>query len=205
MEEKLLKTQSNYLTADYLQALYSSLEMPKNKIASLVKKGELLPVRRGLYLHGKSYGRQYSKAVLSGMIYGPSAISFEYALSHYGLIPERVEVVSCLCFKRDKSFETSVGRFQYKYISKELYPEGLEFYQTELGNYFMASAEKALCDMAYFQTITSVETAKIYLFESLRVDRNEVKKLNVEKLLLLEKCYKRKSVVYVVDAIRSEV
>jgi predicted transcriptional regulator of viral defense system len=205
MEEKLLKTQSNYLTADYLQALYSSLEMPKNKIASLVKKGELVPVRRGLYLHGKPYGRQYSKAVLSGMIYGPSAISFEYALSKHGLIPERVEVVTCLCFKRDKSFETSVGSFHYKYISKDLYPAGLEFYQTELGNYFMASAEKAFCDMAYFQKITSIDSARVYLFESLRVDRDEVQKLNLEKLLLLEKFYKRKSVGFVVDAIRSEI
>jgi predicted transcriptional regulator of viral defense system len=205
MEEKLLKTQSNYLTADYLQALYSSLEMPKNKISSLVKKGELLSVRRGLYLHGSVYGRQYSKAVLSGMIYGPSAISFEYALSHHGLIPERVELVTCICFKRDKSFDTSVGSFHYKYISKDLYPEGLEFHKTELGNYFMSSPEKALCDMAYFQKISCVDSAKVYLFESLRVDPDEVKKLNIEKLLLLEKLYKRKSVGFVVDAIRSEV
>ena len=205
MEEKLLKTQSPYLTSDYLQALYGDLQMPKNKIAGLVKKGDLIPVRRGLYLHGKNYERLYSKVVLSGMIYGPSAISFEYALSHYGLIPERVEVITCLCFKRDKKFETPVGNFHYKYISKDLYPEGLEFFQTELGNYFMASAEKALCDMAYFQTITSVKSAEVYLFESMRVDRDEIKKLSLEKLLLLERCYQRKSVGLVVDALRGEM
>ncbi len=83
MEEKLLKTQCDYLTADYLHSLYSALEMPKNKIASLVKKGELLPVRRGLYLHGRPYERQYSKAVLSGIIYGPSAILQMLGVSSY--------------------------------------------------------------------------------------------------------------------------
>ncbi len=98
-----------------------------------------------------------------------------------------------------------MGNFHYKYISKGLYPEGVEFYQTELGNYFMATAEKAICDMAYFQKIISVESARSYLFESLRVDRDEIKKLNLEKLLLLEKLYKRKNVGFMVDAIRSEI
>ena len=59
--------------------------------------------------------------------------------------------------------------------------------------------------MAYFQKMTSLDSARIYLFESLRVDIDEVKKLNLEKLLLLEKFYKRKSVKFIVEAIRSEI
>ena len=204
MEEKLLKAESSYLTTEYVRALYSSLKMPKNKITNLVKNGDLVKVRRGLYSHGKNYDRPYSKSVLSGMIYGPYAISFEYALSQHGLIPERVETVTSICFKRDKRFETEVGTFQYKYISKELYPLGINYYQTELGNYFMASAEKALCDMVYFQKISSVESARIYLLESLRIDKEQLQKLNLEMLLLLEKSYQRQSVQFIVDAIRSE-
>ena len=33
--------------------------------------------------------------LLAGSIYGPSYISFEYALSRYGLIPEAVYAVTC--------------------------------------------------------------------------------------------------------------
>ncbi|WP_372656269.1 type IV toxin-antitoxin system AbiEi family antitoxin domain-containing protein [Halobacteriovorax sp.] len=203
MEEKLQRSQSNYLTTEYLQSLYSDLKMPRNKIASLVKKGELIPIRRGIYLHGAAYQRQYSKSVLAGLIYGPSAVSFEYALSYHGLIPERVETVTCICFKRNKEFETLVGNFSYRYIPKDLYPEGLEYHQTSLGNYFMASPEKALCDIVYFKKITSIDEALSYLLESLRIDRDELKNLSLEKLLLLERFYKRKSVVLIVDAVRS--
>lgn len=203
MEEKLLKSQSEYLTTEYLQSLYSDLRMPRNKISNLVKKGELKPIRRGLYLHGDIYEREYSKHVLAGMIYGPSAVSFEYALSCHELIPERVETITCISLKKDNEFETLVGNFSYKYISKDLYPEGLEYFQTSLGNYFMASPEKALCDMAYFEKINTTEDALSYLFEFLRIDREGLKKLSLERLLLLEKKYKRKSVVLIVDAVRS--
>ena len=35
-----------------------------------------------------------SREVLANLIYGPSYISLEYGLQHYGLIPERVEIVT---------------------------------------------------------------------------------------------------------------
>ena len=61
--------------------------------------------KKGLYIFGKSVALQpYSKEVLANLIYGPSAISLSYALSYYGLIPERVHIVTSITNNRIKTF-----------------------------------------------------------------------------------------------------
>jgi len=65
----------------------------------------LIRVKKGLYIFGPKIAiRPYSKEVLANLIYRPSALSFEYALSLYGMIPERLEVISSLTPQRDMSF-----------------------------------------------------------------------------------------------------
>lgn len=201
MEKNLIKAPIPYLTTDYLVSLFRGHKHPHHKIKSLVKKKDLIHIRKGIYLLGEPYQRTYSRKVLAGMIYGPSAISFEYALSHHGLIPERVETITCLCFKRNKSFSSPVGKFTYKYIAKEIYPLRLDYHQTKLGNYFMASPEKALCDMAYFQKIETVDEALEYLLEGLRIYENEIANLNPSHLMEIARNYKRQNVINIVDAL----
>jgi hypothetical protein len=201
MEKKLLYSQATYLTSSYLVSLFDSHKAPKQKINDLIHKGELLRVKQGLYLLGPDYQRSYSKEVLAGMIYGPSAISLEYALSFHNLIPERVEAVTSICFKRDKSFKTAVGDFTYRYISDKRYSIGIEHHQTPLGNFLMASPEKALCDLVLFQKLESETEALTYCLENLRIDPTGLMKLNTKKLIELSSVYRKKSVQNLIDAI----
>ena len=80
MEKKLFEAALPYLTTSYLLTLYSDYSSPRDKIKNLVKKGDLVHLKQGLYIIGEKYGRAYSKEVVSAMLYGPSAISLEYAL-----------------------------------------------------------------------------------------------------------------------------
>ena len=82
---------------------------------------------------------------------GPRRFLFEYALSYHGMIPERVETMTCICFKRDKILY-ACGAFHYKYLAKELYPVGLKFHQTDLGN-FLWRARKKRCVICLFSKI----------------------------------------------------
>lgn len=190
-----------YLPTPYLLHLFSALKYPRDKIKGLLAKGDLLHIRQGLYLLGDEYRRPYSKEVLAGMIFGPSAISLEYALSFHGLIPERVEVMTSVCFKRNKTFHTAVGDFTYRYIAAESYPLGIDYIQSPEGNFFIASPEKALCDMALGAKIKSDEEALDYVLGSLRIDEEEIMKLSTPLLLELGKRYGRSSVRYLVDAL----
>ena len=112
----------------FLQDKLKTYAYPRDKITSLLKSGALIGVKKGIYIFGENLAlRAYCKETLANLIYGPSAISLEYALSFYGMIPERVETITSITNKRDKTFNTPVGNFTYKYINPIKYPIFLFF------------------------------------------------------------------------------
>ncbi len=86
----------------------------------MIRSGEIIRVRRGLYVPGN--GNSYSMKTLANRIYGPSYISFEYALSYHNLIPERLTTITSasLAKNRRKEFRTPVGTFVYHSFSPEV-------------------------------------------------------------------------------------
>lgn len=155
---------------------------PKSKLSRMVRQGQYIPIVRGLY----ETDRNVSAHLLAGSIYGPSYISFEYALSYYGLIPETVYTVTCAVFekKKKKKYETPFGRFTYQDVASGAFPLGIRLVQE--GDYFyrIATPEKALCDKLY--AITPVRNTKemlSLLTEDLRIEVSELKKLDLSMIL----------------------
>lgn len=161
---------------------------PGNKLGRLVKEEHVIPIVRGLYETEKSTPGY----LLAGSIYGPSYLSFDYALSHYGLIPEAVYVFTSATFekKKTKKFTTPFGTFIYRDVPSSIYPLGVEIKKEGPYAYAIASPEKALCDKLY--SISPVKNKKEMhqlLFIDLRIDENEFAKLNHEDLLTLCELY----------------
>ena len=72
----------------FLMDCLSTYKQPKDKLSKLIKANKLIRVKKGIYVFGKEYQqRPYSLEILANLIYGPSYVSFEYALSYYNLIP----------------------------------------------------------------------------------------------------------------------
>ena len=172
------------ITHDELLKDLSNYSNKNNKINRDVKAGYLFKVITGLYeTDSKTPGY-----LLAGSIYGPSYISFEYALSIYGLIPERVNTVTCACFgkKKKKIYKTDFGIFTYRDIPPLAYPE--ELIMTIEGDYSyqIATPEKALCDKFYtLRPLGNYKNLEEMLFNDLRIDKEEFDKLDynvVEKL-----------------------
>lgn len=69
---------------------------PKTKLSRMVKQGEYFQITKGIY----ETNRNTSGHLLAGSIYGPSYISFEYALAYYGLIPEAVYTITSATFNK---------------------------------------------------------------------------------------------------------
>ena len=161
---------------------------PKSKLSRMAKSGECFPITKGIYEtnpHTPAY-------LLAGSIYGPSYISFEYALSFYGLIPEAVYTVTSATFekKKKKKFETAFGTFSYRDVPSKAFPLGIRLVQE--GEYFyrIAEPEKALCDQLY--TISPVgNTKELFrlLTESLRIEESELKKLDASKVCAYSAAY----------------
>ena len=91
-------------------------------IGQLIRKGHIVRVKKGLYVWGELLDFSgYSKKILANLVYGPSYISLETALSFYGLIPERVETVTSVTLKKNNLFKTPIGSFEYIQIYKWVY------------------------------------------------------------------------------------
>lgn len=150
-------------------------------IRRLVRSGELNVVRHGLYETDKNT----PGICLTMHIYGPSYLSFDFALSYYDLIPEAVTRYTCATFKKHKTkeYSTPFGVFSYRDVPETAYPWGLVLKTHNGYPYMIASPEKAVCDKLY--TISPVRTQKemeMLLFEDLRLDRTSFEKLNFKVL-----------------------
>jgi predicted transcriptional regulator of viral defense system len=197
MDIHTIKKVLNKEEVDY-QSLLTCLQnytSPRDKIGRWLKEGSLIRVKKGLYVFGPELAeRAYSIALLANLIYGPSAISLHYALSYYGLIPERVSVVTSITPKRNKQFKTPVGTFSYRYLHPEKYVCGIQLVQVQENIHcLMATPEKALCDLIYFNdfenTFNSGVAVETWLLEDLRLERDGLKKLNITKLKKIAAIY----------------
>jgi predicted transcriptional regulator of viral defense system len=178
---------------------------PKSKLTTMIKSGEVIRIRRGLYIAGGNI--LFSVKTLANKIYGPSYISFEYALSYYGFIPERVENVTSAIFNKNKNkiFDTPVGTFFYQSVPASVYYLGVT-YCTENGHpFFMATKEKALCDTIYkCRKIESYNYMSELIYEDLRIDHEILTHINIDVIEELSRLYRRRIVLLFVKWIKKE-
>jgi len=155
--------------------LEKSVSNVNDKISNLVKSGELVRLKKGFYTFSKAYlARPIDLISVANTLYTPSYVSFDYALSYHGMIPERVSEITSATSKNEKLFETPIGRFSYKKVPLQAYSLGVDWmYDENDGGKFIATPEKALCDkIRYDRGIgTLTQGAMIeYLKYDLRLD-----------------------------------
>ena len=159
-----------------LSVKYKEYSNIYQKINNECKKGILVKIKRGLY----SDDLYNDKEVIANICYNPSYISFEYALSYYGVIPEFVSTFTSATFGKKNHMKDST--FDYRSVPDEVFPMGILIMKNSKDiSYKIASKEKALCDLLYSKyPVRSIKDLKILLFEDMRIDENELLKMNVE-------------------------
>jgi len=189
----MIKNPPAYLDYIFLMDQLKSYASPKSKLTTMIRAGELIKVRRGIYLYGDS--SSYSLKTLANKIYGPSYLSFEYALSYYNLILERVDSLTSASLDKNKAkqFKTPLGFFIYRSVNPVVYPHGIVRIEEGESPFLIATKEKALCDtLAKIRRTTSIMSLKDLLFKDLRLDKEEVLSLNKEDVAFLVPLYKKK-------------
>lgn len=180
---------------DYQQlvACLSGYSKPRDRIGVLLADGSLIRVRKGLYVFGERYRRApISREHLANLIYGPSTISLDYALSHYGMIPERVENVTSVTTGENRRFSTTFGVFTYRHLPPSRYAPGIVWAGEGDARYLMASPEKALVDKVWadkrFSPAKSGDFVA-YFVEDLRLDEERLSALNASRLDVIARAY----------------
>ena len=180
---------------------------PRDKISSLLNKGLIIRVKKGLYIFGEDYRkRPYSREILANLIYGPSYISLEYALQYHGLIPERVEAITSVTTGRSRRFSTPVGIFTYRCIPLDAFRIGMDRVEfSEDRAFLIAIPEKAIADKLIADRGLGIRTKKMldaYLENDLRIDRASLSELKPEILDNIALRYRSKKITLFSDLVR---
>lgn len=178
------------ISVDALTQRFQNYTDVKGKIRREVQRGMLVQVARGLYETDPRADGKY----LAGAIYGPSYLSFDYALSVYALIPEMVYntyTSATYCKEKIKRYENAFGIFLYRDVPATAYPLGIELKAENGYSYQIATPEKALCDKLYtLSPVYSVKALKELLFEDLRIDADAFHALRRNDILQLAPLYR---------------
>jgi hypothetical protein len=173
---------------DY-QTLLSALKgyaHPRDRITTLLRKGTIIRVKKGLYVFGDDARKQpYSREILANLIYGPSYISLEYALHYHGIIPERVEAVTSVTVGRSRKFLTPIGLFIYRIIPMTAFRTGAD--KVEIGgerSFLIAVPEKALADKLRLDraSIRTQKELQTYLYDDLRIEPAAIQEMSPDRL-----------------------
>lgn len=163
---------------DALSTCYPDLSAPSEKIRALERDGQLIRLKRGLYVIPPDLsGRLINIGLCANHIHGPSYVSFHWALRWYGLIPEQVFQVTSATTGRHRIIRNDLGRFEYIQVPDGYYALGLRSEESEGVSFQIASPEKALCDFILrdrFVPGRSVKRLAEYLEEDIRFDMDEL-------------------------------
>lgn len=191
------------LTTSMLKEKYSNYINPLDKIKRDTDRGILIRLTRGLYETDSGI----SPHLLASSILSPSYLSFDWALSYYGLIPERVIAVTSasLGVRKNKVFNNKFGRYEYSDIPVSAFSEGLTY--LEEGDYVVkvATKEKAICDsLSKWRVVSSVKALKELLFVDKRFDIEEFKTCDFNLMIRLASLYKKTNLDMLINLIRKE-
>lgn len=176
------------LTNDIIKLNLQEYSNKDTKICREVKNGNLIKIINGLY----ETDSNINGYLLAGSIYGPSYLSFDFALYYYGLIPEKVTAFTSATFdkKKKKMYENQFGVFLYRDVPSNVYPLGINLIEENGYIYQIATPEKALCDKLYtLSPIKNMRELENVLYNDLRIDIDELNKFNVQDLKEISNSY----------------
>lgn len=144
-----------------------------------VKKGIYEKIKRGLYFD-KNF--KPSEMEIANKLYYPSYVSFEYALSYYGIISETVYSITSSTPKTTRNFIVAGVNYDFFHIKNKVFTG---YVKKDISGQlvYLAEPEKALADYFYF-----VDLKKKSLY-----DRINVKDVNYKKLMAFIKFFNRPS------------
>ena len=170
------------VTTSIIESFYPDLKSAEKKVIWLEKNGYIIRLKRGLYVVNPEYtGKRLSNELIANHLYAPSYVSMSTALRYYGLIPEAVYVNQSMTVKHSRSFQTPIGNYDYKYISREAFAVGVRTERFADYAFLIASPEKALCDLIANSSkvnLRYIKDVENYLENDIRMDMDEFMKFD---------------------------
>lgn len=208
MKNILKSIETAYIDTPTLLNLLARYKKPREAILRMIKNEELIRLKNGIYLISENIYHKDNTIIpfeqVANFLYGPSYVSMEWALSFYGMIPEKVHTVTSMTLGKNKAYHTPIGDFSYLTLPPKYYSVGVTQKKSPdfLGGFLIASPEKALADMV-FKTCKKLDKQELKeeLIDSRRIDPYALQSLNKKLLEIITQSYHVKSVYNLQDLI----
>ena len=191
------------ITTSMLKKKYRDYSNPIDKIKRDVDSGVIFRLTRGVYEDDANV----DPCLLASSILSPSYLSFDWALSYYGLIPEKaISITSAsLNIRKNKTFINRFGRYEYSDIPSKAFSEGLTY--LENGDYIVkiATKEKAICDsLCKWRVVRNINDLKELMFIDKRIYEEEFATCDFKSLTRLAALYNKTNLDLLIKLIRKE-
>ena len=191
------------ITTSMLKEKYHDYANPLDKIKRDTDRGIIIRLAKGIYETDKNV----EPCLLASSISSPSYLSFNWSLSYYGLIPEKVRAITSATLesRKNKVFENYFGRYEYTDIPLEAFSEGLTY--LEKGEYMVkiATKEKTVCDsLCKWRVVKNVKELKELLFEDKRIDEDEFSSCDFKLMKRLATLYNKTNLKLLIKLIQKE-
>lgn len=191
------------ITTSMLKEKYHDYANPLDKIKREADKGTLIRLTNGIYETDKGT----DPCLLASSILSPSYLSFDWALSYYGLIPEKVVSITSASLgnRKRKTFENYFGRYEYTDIPVKAFSEGLTYLENGEYSVKIATKEKAICDsLCKWRVAKNLKELKDLLFVDKRIDEGEFNSCDFELMERLAGLYDRTNLKLLIKLIKKE-
>ena len=135
-----------FTTADFAK----HFKIPKRKATLFLSRNThkkyFTRIKKGFY-----YLTEYPPSVfnIANIVYQPSYVSLDTALSYYKIIPETIYTITSVTSKHSKSITINNQEYKYHKLNKKLY-FGYKLQTINASNILIAEKEKALLDYIYY-------------------------------------------------------
>ena len=191
------------VSTSILKEKYNDYANPLDKIKRDADKGIIFRLTRGIYETDKNI----DPCLLASTIVSPSYLSFDWALSYYGLIPEKVTSITSATIgnRKNKTYKNYFGIYIYSDIPDTAFSEGLTYLESEDYIVKIAMKEKAICDsLCKWRVIKNVKELKELLFVDKRIDEYEFVSCDLKLMKRLAKLYNKTNLKLLIELIKKE-
>lgn len=189
-----------YFRVDSLSAVENNKSYLKIFLSRLAKKGELVSLKKGIYvsreylddLEKKRHLNDYLE-FLPAILYSPSYLSLEYILSKHNVLSEASYSFTSISKNKTKKFANKLGIFDYHRLKDDLFA-GFEIIKAGDFLIYKAGKSKALFDFLYLRKniLPNREAIKELRLNLENFNSQEIKEL--EKYVDLENSKKMKEI-----------
>lgn len=115
---------------------------------------------------------------------GSGVLNLQYALRQYGLIPERVMMITNITTCHARNFSNALGSFAYHNVGRDYFALGITSHTEGASTYLIATPEKALVDTILFTSKVpgSLVGLEQFLEEDMRFDMDVLHQMNIPLL-----------------------